>query len=106
MVSDGAITGTLKYVENYVESGPLAGSGNYLALKFTSTDWDAYTSVKVGLDPSASGMELVEILTDPDKDGVFKISDKDAQNFVVEVSDGSTTSRFEYDLSGLICQTE
>lgn len=96
----------MKYVENYVESGPLAGSGNYLALKFTSTDWDAYTSVKVGLDPSASGMELVEILTDPDKDGVFKISDKDAQNFVVEVSDGTTTSRFEYDLSGLICQTE
>lgn len=96
----------MKYVENYVESGPLAGSGNYLALKFTATDWDAYTSVKVGLDPSASGMELVEILTDPDKDGVFKISDKDAQNFVVEVSDGSTTSRFEYDLSGLICQTE
>ena len=96
----------MKYVENYVESGPLAGSGNYLALKFTSTDWDAYTSVKVGLDPSASGMELVEILTDPDKDGVFKISDKDAQNFVVEVSDGTATSRFEYDLSGLICQTE
>ena len=96
----------MKYVENYVESGPLAGSGNYLALKFTSTDWDAYTSVKVGLDPSASGMELVEILTDPDKDGVFKISAKDTQNVVVEVSDGTTTSRFSYDLSGLICETE
>lgn len=96
----------MKYVENYVESGPLAGSGNYLALKFTSTDWDAYTSVKVGLDPSASGMELVEVLTDPDKDGVFKITDKDTQNFVVEVSDGTTTSRFEYDLSGLTCLTE
>jgi hypothetical protein len=50
-VSDGAITGTLKYIENYVESGPLAGSGNYLAIKFTAEAWNDYTSVKVGLDP-------------------------------------------------------
>lgn len=106
VVGDGAITGTLKYVEGGVaDSGPLAGSGNFLAIKFTADDWDAYTSVKVGLDPS-QGTGLVELIEDPDKDGVFKITDKDAQNFVVEVSDGTTTSRFEYDLSGLVCLSE
>jgi hypothetical protein len=106
-VSDGAITGTLKFIEGgLAESGPLAGDGNFLAIKFTAEDWSDYTSVKVGLNPSASGMGLVELIDDPDKDGVFKITDKDTQNFEVVVSDGTKTSTFSYDLSGLICETE
>ena len=106
-VSDGAITGTLKFIEGgLAESGPLAGDGNFLAIKFTADDWSDYTSVKVGLNPSASGMGLVELINDPDKDGVFKVTDKDTQNFDVVVSDGTTTSTFSYDLSGLICETE
>ena len=106
-VAYGAITGTLKFIEGgLAESGPLAGDGNFLAIKFTADDWDDYTSVKVGLVPSASGMELQDLLSDPDKDGVFKITDKDTQNLVVEVSDGTTTSTFNYDLSGLVCETE
>lgn len=106
-ISDGAITGTLKFIEGgLAETGPLAGDGNFLAIKFTAEDWSAYTSVKVGLNPSASGMDPADLLNDPDKDGVFKITDKDAQNLEVYVSDGTTTSTFSYDLSGLICQTE
>lgn len=105
-MANGAITGTLKYVEDGVaDSGPLAGAGNFLAIKFTAEDWGAYTSVKVGLDPSIE-TGLVELINDPDKDGVFKITDKDAQNFQVVVSDGTTTSTFSYDLSGLVCETE
>lgn len=97
-VADGAITGTLKYLSE----GQLVtdwGAGNFLALKFTDLDADA-TSVKVGLDPS-QGSGLVEIIDDPDKNGVFKITDKDAQKFVVEQSDGVFKLRQEYDLSGL-----
>lgn len=106
-MSDGAITGTLKFIEGgLAESGPLAGDGNFLAIKFTSSDWTQYTSVKVGLNPSASGMGLVELINDPDKDGVFKISDKDAQNLEVVVTDGTNTGAFSYDLSGLVCETE
>lgn len=97
-VEDGAITGTL----HYLSDGQLVtdwGAGNFLALKFTDIDEDA-TSVKVGLDPSA-GSGLVEIIDDPDKNGVFKITDKDTQKFVVEQSDGLFKLRQTFDLSGL-----
>ena len=75
------------------------GAGNFLALKFTDIDADA-TSVKVGLDPS-QGSGLVEIINDPDKDGVFKITDKDTQKFVVVQSDGLYTKKQTFDLSDL-----
>ena len=105
-VANGAITGTLKHVADGVaDSGPLAGAGNFLAIKFTSSDWSAYDSVKVGLDPSIE-TGLVELINDPDKDGVFKITDKDTQNFQVVVKKGSVESTFSYDLSGLVCETE
>lgn len=97
-VSGGKVTGTLKYLS----TGALAtdwGAGNFLALKFTDIDSDA-TSVKVGLEPS-EGSGLVEIIDDPDKDGVFKITDKDAQKFVVVQSDGLYTKKQTYDLSEL-----
>ena len=105
-VANGAIKGTLKFVEGGVaDSGPLAGDGNFLAIKFTSSDWDQYTSVKVGPHPS-QGTGLVELINDPDKDGVFKITNKDTQNLQVVVSDGTITSTTSYDLSGLVCETE
>lgn len=97
-VGDGAITGTLKYLSE----GQLVtdwGAGNFMALKFSDIDSDA-TSVKVGLEPSA-GSGLVEIIDDPDKNGVFKISDKDTQKFVVVSSDGVYKLKQTFDLSGL-----
>ena len=106
-VANGAITGTLKFIEGGVaDDGPLAGDGNFMAIKFTSSDWSQYTSVKVGMNPSATGMPLQDLLNDPDKDGVFKVTNKDTQNFQVVVSDGTITSTFSYDLSGLVCETE
>lgn len=98
-VNGKKIAGTLKYLS----SGPIVdywGAGNFLVLKFADIDADA-TSVKVGLEPSA-GSGLVEIIDDPDKNGVFKISDKDDQVFKVVISDGTESQEQEYDLTGLV----
>ena len=96
------ITGTLKYLD---DGGPISGywgAGNFLALKFSDIDPRA-TSVKVGLDPSESS-GLVELLGDPDMNGVFKVTDKDTQKFVVVITDGIKTKRQEFDLSELVCE--
>lgn len=98
-VANGAITGTLKYLS----TGQLVtdwGAGNFLALAFTDLDTRAAT-VKVGLRPS-QGSGLVDIVPDPDRMGVFKITDKDTQKFVVESADPSGTKTTQiFDLSGL-----
>ena len=102
-VSNTAITGTLKFIEGgLAETGPLSGEGNFLALKFSNLDSRA-TSVKVGLNPS-QGTGLVEIINDPDRNGVFKITDKDTQAFVVESTDGSQTLTQTFSLAGLVCE--
>ena len=98
VVGDSAITGTLKYLD----SGDIAdywGAGNFIALQFDDIDANA-TSVKVGLDPS-QGSGLVEIIDDPDKNGVFKVTDKDVQKFKIVTSDGTHSKTKTYDLSGL-----
>lgn len=98
-VANGAITGTLKKLT----SGQLVtdwGAGYFLALKFTKNN-NAASSIKVGLRPSVSS-GLVEL--DEDMDGVFKISDKDGQVFIVRCSDGSVSYDSIYDLSGLTLQ--
>ena len=100
-VSGNAITGTLKYLD----TGDIAeywGDGNFIALKFTNIDPNA-TSVKVGLDPSY-GNGLVEVIDDPDRNGVFKITDKDTQVFKVVTTTSSGTQTDTYILSGLTCE--
>lgn len=95
-VSGHNITGTLKYLS----TGSLVdtwGAGNFLALKFPDADIDNYT-VKVGLDPS-QGSGLVEL--DSDKDGVFKITNKNTQKFIIQVTKDGETVTQRYNLSGL-----
>ncbi len=107
-VANGAITGTLKYYSDSTKALVHDwGAGNFLAVKFTNIDADA-TSVLVGLEPSA-GDGLVELIDDPDKNGVFKITDKNTQKFKVvqstKGSDGSTYTNVQtFDLSGLTCE--
>lgn len=104
-VADKEITGTLKFVEGgLAQSGPLAGDGNFLALKFSSIPADA-TSVKIGLTNS-QGTGLVELLGDPDMNSVGKIADKNLQKFRVEVTRPSGIVAKEWDLSNLVCETE
>ena len=99
-IANGAITGTLKYLDE----GQLVtdwGAGNFMALKFTVPD--TATSCRVGLNPS-EGSGLVEL--DDDKDGVFKVTNKDTQKFMIVTTDGTYTLTQEFDLSGLTCETE
>ena len=92
------ITGTLYDFEGW-SSGPLAGEGHFIAVKFSDIDTNA-TGVKVGLVPSASGMEPQEL--DSDKDAVFKIADKNRQQLWVQLHDASGNfTIYTYDLSGL-----
>lgn len=98
-VSGNKITGTL----TKLTSGQLVtdwGEGYFLALKFSNIDADA-TSVKVGLLPSVSS-GLAEIINDPDKNGVFKITDKDVQKFKVVQSNANGKTTQLFDLSGLV----
>ena len=101
-VTGNKITGTLKYLDGSDPISGYWGAGNFLALKFSDADPRA-TSVKVGLDPS-EGSGLVELLGDPNMNGVFKITDKDTQKFVVVTTDGIKTKRQEFDLSDLVCE--
>lgn len=71
--------------------------GNFLAVKFSDLDPDA-TSVKVGIEP---GTPLVDIIPDPDKNGVFRILNPATNKLVVESSDGTNTKKQVFDLSGL-----
>ena len=100
-VTDDAITGTLKYLD----SGDLVttwGAGNFMALNFVNNDFSKYSSVKVGMDPSQSS-GLVEIINDPDKNGVFKVTNKDTQVFKIVYTDAETgeINTQTFDLSGL-----
>lgn len=103
--TDKKITGTLKYMGDDNDITAVWGYGNFIALKFYSADWSDFDDVKVGLDPS-QGSGLVSILNDPDKNGVFKITDKDTQKFVVAKTVDGVTTTDEYDLTGLIVQSE
>lgn len=99
-VANGAITGTLKYIS----SGAIAqdwGAGNFLCLKFPDADISNLT-VKVGLNPS-EGSGLVAL--DADKNGVFKITDKNRQQFVVLQQSGTNCTVQSFDLSGLTIET-
>ncbi len=102
-VTGDEITGTLAYIEDGLSpAGPLSGSGNFLALKFGSEDWSKFTSVKVGLDPS-QGTGLVEIIDDPDKNGVFKITSNE-QVLKVVATDGVDTVTNVYSLAKLVLE--
>lgn len=74
-------------------------------MKFSATNWSNYTSVKVGLEPSY-GTGLVEIINDPDKNGVFKIADKDAQLVKVVCRNATTETVKTYSLNGLVLESD
>lgn len=98
-VTGDKITGTLYPVT----SGALPakwGEGYFIALQFSASSWTPYTSVKVGMDPS-EGSGLQELINDPDKAGVFKVTDKEIQLIAVLGTDGKDVLYRTYDISGL-----
>lgn len=93
------ITGTL----HKLTSGQLVtdwGEGYFIGLGFSNfTSGLTYADVKVGLAPT-EGSGLVTL--DSDQMGVFKITDKDAQRFVVAQAKTGVGRLTEFwDLSGL-----
>lgn len=102
-VSGKAITGTL----TKLTSGSLVdtwGEGYFLALKFDNFgEGLTYADVKVGLTPSVSS-GLVTL--DSDKNGVFKITDKDTQKLTVWQEKGDKRKITYYNLAGLTLSEE
>ena len=95
------IAGTL----HYLSEGQLVtdwGPGHFLALHFDNIDPNA-TSVLVGLDPS-EGSGLVELIDDPDKSGVFKITNEIYQVLKIISSDGTHTNEQTYRLADLFLE--
>lgn len=104
-VSGNKISGTLKFIEGGLSpSGPLAGDGYFIALKWDDPDETA-TSLKIGLIPSESGMDPVEAIDDTDRNGVFKVTSTDQRlRFVTSNTDHRTVQ--DFDLSGLVLESE
>lgn len=97
-VGNGFIHGTLAELEN----GQLVtdwGAGYFLALQFGGNAFDTAKHIYVGLNPSLSS-GLVDVINDPDRNGVFKITDKD-QNFRVIIDYGEYQCVYEYALNEL-----
>ena len=83
------------------------GAGNFLAVKFNAPDddWSAYDSVMVGLEPSAgSGMQ--ELINDPDKNGIMKITDKDRQVLKVIATKDGQQAVSSYSLRNLTLESD
>lgn len=100
-VADGAITGTLKFIEGGIApAGPLAGDGNFMFLKFV--DQNGADKVEVGLVPT-QGTGMVEL--DADMNAVFKIHDT-AQILKAVTTVGTVSKTQTFDLSGLTLNTE
>ena len=102
-VSGNAISGTLKFIEGgLAQTGPLAGDGYFMALKFTEDGSAVHTYV--GLEPSY-GTGLVDVHGDPDLNGVFKVTDPKAQNFIVKTESATKTKTQAFDLSGIVLES-
>lgn len=99
-ISGGKITGTLKYLAGDNAITAKWGEGYFLAFNLADNDYTDLTSVKVGLSPSKSS-GLAEIIEDPDKNGICKISDKGSQKFIIKQTDGTHTKTQAFDLTGL-----
>ena len=91
----------MSFIENGLSpAGPLAGDGYFLAIKWSDPDESA-TSLKVGLVPSASGMEPQECIDDTDRNGVFKITDPASQVIKIISSNDEHTTTQIFKLTGL-----
>ena len=86
-------------------SGPLAGDGYFLALKYSNfASGLTYANVKVGLVPSASGMDLQTL--DSDCDSVFKLGDIKTQKVKVVQTDSAGHKNVQwFGLSGLTLES-
>ena len=96
----------MKFIEGGLSpAGPLSGDGHFLAVKFTADDWTDYTSVMIGLNPS-QGTGLVELINDPDKNAVLKVTDNQRQWLEIRWTNGTNEGYMTYDLKGLVLESD
>ena len=100
--ANGQVTGTLKYLGGSNAITDVWGEGYFLCFNMADAenDYSDLTSVKVGVTPSA-GSGLVEIIEDPDKNGIVKVTDKAQQLFTIIQTDGTIKKTQAFGLSGL-----
>lgn len=101
-ISDGAISGTLKYVTDYTGfSGDVAEqSGNYLAIKVTAVE-DATITVEL-----INGTVGHPVTLDSDGMIVLKIADVDTQSIEVIATKGNISEKQSFTISGLTLTPE
>ena len=102
VVSDDEVTGTLKYVDGYVDfsSNVSEQSGNYLALKIEAEPAEAETVVEL------VGGTKGPVTLDEDRNIVLLIKNKDTQSIKVTTTHNRESVTKTYGLSGLTLETE
>lgn len=102
VVSDDEVTGTLKYVDGYVDfsSSVSEQSGNYLALKIEAEPAEAETVVEL------VGGTKGPVTLDDDMNIVLLIKNKDTQSIKVTTTHNKESITKTYGLSGLTLETE
>lgn len=102
VVSDDEVTGTLKYVDGYVDfsSNVSEQSGNYLALKIEAEPAEAETVVEL------VGGTKGPVTLDDDMNIVLLIKNKDTQSINVTTTHNEESVTKTYGLSGLTLETE
>ena len=102
VVSDDEVTGTLKYVDGYVDfsSNVSEQSGNYLALKIEAEPAEAETVVEL------IGGTKGPVMLDDDMNIVLLIKNKDTQSIKVTTTHNGESVIKTYGLSGLTLETE
>lgn len=102
VVSDDEVTGTLKYVDGYVDfsSNVSEQSSNYLALKIEAEPAEAETVVEL------VGGTKGPVTLDDDMNIVLLIKNKDTQSIKVTTTHNEESVTKTYGLSGLTLETE
>ena len=102
MVADDEVTGTLKYVNGYVDfsSNTSEQEGNYLALKVDADSEDAVATVEL------VGGTKGPVTLDDDMNIVLLIKNKDTHSIKVTVDNGENSTTKTYGLIGLTLETE
>ena len=102
VVADDEVTGTLKYVNGYVDfsSNTSEQSGNYLALKIEAEPAEAEMVVEL------VGGTKGPVALDDDMNIVLLIKNKDTQSIKVTATHNGESITKIYGLSGLTLETE
>lgn len=101
IVGNTLLKGTSKWLPAGNQISDYWGAGNFFAVDISAADWSAFTSVKIGLEPTqGSGPQPVT----QNDDAVFKIDDPQRQKLVITATNGTYTDRQEIALNGITLQ--